>query len=210
MNWKKVLPFCIAATALLHACNNESTGTKQTVKSVTATAAAKPRYEPVVTWLNDFRNFRTAVYQNDIDKQKTYFSFPLNADTTQIWEAVYELVDDRKRPATLPATFTEADFVKHQHTIFTQAFIKSLLKVKSDELFKKGEYTTPEIKDDKESYSMVANYDKAAATLQLTVTYLGGTDEEGNYVSEGEHATIYFFKIEDNKYLKFDKVLFAG
>ena len=57
---------------------------------------------------------------------------------------------------------------------------------------------------------MFADYDKASATLQLSVLYSGGTDENGEEISEGESATIYFFKVLDNKTLKFDKILFAG
>jgi len=57
---------------------------------------------------------------------------------------------------------------------------------------------------------MLADYDKASATLQLSVLYSGDTDENGEGISEDESATIYFFKVLDNKTLKFDKILFAG
>ena len=209
-NWKLVLSICLLGMVFLQACDNKEKSAKQSEKKTDAQSTdGKSLYEPVNSWLNDFRNFRTAVYQKDVDKQKTYFSFPLN-DSTQIWEAVYDRVDDQKRPEPFPATFTEEDFLKHHNTIFNSAFVKSLLKVKSEVLLKKSEYTTPELVDGKEHFSMVANFDKATSTLQLAVTYPGGTDDEGNYVSEGEYAIIYIFKITDNKYLKFDKVLFAG
>ncbi|MBS7563281.1 hypothetical protein KHS38_02585 [Mucilaginibacter sp. Bleaf8] len=213
LNLLKTGACCTVWLLLLCACNSKSkqaaTNEKSTQQNATTLSPAD-QYNEVKTWLDDFKNFRTAVYQNDVSKIKTYFSFPVNTDTTQIWEAVYENVDEAKRPETFPNTFTEADFEKHYKKLFTNAFVKSILKVKSELLFKKGEYTTPMITSGKENFSMVANYDKATETLQLSVTYPGGTDEQGNYVSEGEYATIYFFKIESNRHLRFDKILFAG
>jgi hypothetical protein len=205
----QLIPFCALWLVLLQACQNKpATVNNGSVKPYPKAAAASP-YTAVNNWIDDFRNFRTAVYQADIDKQKTYFNFPVNADTTQIWDLVYN-DDANDRPQNLPGTFTDKDFLKHRSAIFPSAFIKSLLKVKSEKITQKDGYTTPQIKDGKDVFFMVAYYDKAGATLQLTLSFSGGTDPDGNYVSEGEYAIIYFFKISDNKYLKFDKVLFAG
>ncbi|QJD97317.1 hypothetical protein HH214_16295 [Mucilaginibacter robiniae] len=208
-NTQKILSLTIAGITLSGACTPDKHKNKQAdAKSdTTIRSPAKSPYVTVNTWLDDFRNFRTAVYQNDVQKLKTYFSFPVNADTTQVCNIVYDNADDSKRPETYPGTFTERDFEKHHRAVFTHAFIKSLLKVKSEQLAQKGEYTTPKVK---ESYVMIANYDKANATLQLSVSYSGDTDENGNYVSESEYAVIYFFKVQNNKFLKFDKILFAG
>lgn len=211
-NWKKNLSLCAIGLLALQACNTKPDH-KQEVKTKqdsTVKETSGAQYAPVNTWIDDFRNFRTAVYQKDIDKQKSYFDFPVNADTTQIWELVYDGAEEGKRPETFPGTFTEGDFLKHRSAIFTEAFTKSLLKVKSEKITQADGYTTPKINDGKDGYYMVASYDKAAKTLTLTLSYPGGTDEEGNYVSEGEYAIIYFFKVENNKYLKFEKVLFAG
>lgn len=205
----QVLPLCALCLLLLQACQNKpAPANQEVVKSGKKPTSAAP-YTAVNNWIDDFRNFRTAVYQKDIAKQNTYFNFPINADTTQIWDLVYnDSMNDR--PQNLPGTFTEKDFLKHQSAIFPDAFIKSLLKVKSEKITQKEGYTTPKIKDGKNEFCMVANYDKASATLQLALSFSGGTDADGNYVSEGEYAIIYFFKISDNRYLKFDKVLFAG
>lgn len=212
INLKCSLSITFLCLSLLTACTHDQAKSKQEdVKSnAQATQAAQSSYGTVNTWLDDFKNFRTAVYKGDTEKMKTYFNFPVNADTTQIWEAVYEQADESKRPPNSPGTFTEADFDKHYKEVFNTAFLKSLLKVKSEELFKKGAYTTPAIKEKGGSFSMAANYDKATATLQLSVMYSGGTDENGEEIGEGESATIYFFKVENHKYLKFDKILFAG
>jgi hypothetical protein len=210
--WINLLPLYVAYISLIPACTNKPEPSKhQESKSITASAVEiKPKYVVVNSWLDDFQNFKTAIDQNDIDKQKTYFNFPLNADTTQIWFAVYDAVSEEKHPATFPSTFTENDFVKNQQAIFTTEFIKSLAQVNSMELSKKGEYMSPKIQVNNDSLSMIANYDKATETLQLSVAHPGHTDEYGNYESEGEYAVIYFFKVREHKYLLFDKILFAG
>jgi hypothetical protein len=208
--FKKTYLLCLASALFINACTNGEKHSKQKELNTTKASLDKPQYEVINMWIDDFRNLRTAIYKEDVEKQKAYFNFPLNADTTQVWEAVYDQVDENKRPSTLSATFTEADFEKYRHAIFSKSFMKGLLKVKSKELFQTGEYTTAKINEGKETFSMIAQYDKATTTLQLSLTYPGGTDEEGNYVSEGEYAIIYFFKVEQNKHLKFDKILFAG
>jgi len=173
-------------------------------------AVAQSQYAEVTKWLDDFKNFKTAIDHNDLEKMKTYFNLPMSSETTQIWVAIYDNVDEDKRPQNFPDTFTEADLEKQHDKLFNSAFVKSLLKINSAQLYKTGQYTTPEIKEEGQSFHMLVQFDKASATLQLSVLYAGGTDENGEEISEGESATIYFFKVIDNKTLKFDKILFAG
>lgn len=172
--------------------------------------AAEQSYATVNNWLDDFKNFRTSVYQKDVEKMKAYFNFPVVADTTQIWVAVNDNIDETKRPQNYPATFTGKDLGKYHDKLFNEAFVKTILKVKTQQLYQNGEYTTPSIKYGDQKICMIANYDKPTATLQLSVTYSGSTAEDGDDISESESATVYFFKVTDEKYLKFDKILFAG
>ncbi|WP_345953977.1 hypothetical protein [Mucilaginibacter sp. PAMB04168] len=209
---RKIISSLIAAIVILSACTHDQAKSNKDVAKSNAPAspAINTTYGEVNTWLDDFKNFRTAVYQKDLVKMKSYFDFSAPADTTQIWTAIYDNRNENKRPETYPSTFTEADLEKYHRNIFTDDFTKSLLKVKSEVLYRKGEYTTPGIKQNDRTYHMLAQYDKATTTLQLFVSYSGGVDENGEEVSEGEYAIIYFFKIENGKYLKFDKILFAG
>ncbi|GAA4919084.1 hypothetical protein GCM10023313_23420 [Mucilaginibacter defluvii] len=209
---KHLLFFAFFAVLYLSACNQHDSNNNKAVKKAASSpkAKAKSPFTQVNTWIDDFKNFRTAVYQQDVANMKTYFNFPVVADTTQIWETIYESVEESKRPQTNPATFTEADFEKHYKQLFNIAFLQSLLKVKSEQLYQTGEYTTPSIKKGDQSFYMLARYDKATASLQLSVMFSGWKDENGDEMSEGESAVIYFFKVADNKYLKFDKILFAG
>jgi len=209
---RNTLSIIIAGVVLLSACTNDKAKTKDAdVRADTHSKTSDTsEYGVVNNWADDLKNLRTAISQGDVPKMKNYFRFPVVADTTQVWEAIYSNADESKRPQTFPNTFTYADLEKHYGKLFDSAFIKSLQKVKSEKLFQKGEYTTPKIKENNQSYYMIANYDKAANMLQLSVTFSGGAEENGEEVSEGEYAILYFFKVEENKHLKFDKILFAG
>ncbi|WP_352432918.1 hypothetical protein ABDD95_20700 [Mucilaginibacter sp. PAMB04274] len=211
INPRYLLSFAFVIT-LLNACVQDKPKNSEADKSsgIQPKVEAKSTYAAVNTWLDDFKNFRTAVYQQDVQQMKTYFNFPIFADTTQVWVAIYDNVDESKRPQTYPATFTEADLEKQHGKLFNDAFVQSLLKVKSEQLYQKGEYTTPVIKAGDQSFHMIAHYDKATASLQLSLMFAGWTDKNGEEMSEGESAIIYFFKVVEYKYLKFDKILFAG
>ena len=66
-------------------------------------------------WINDFRIFRNAVYQNDIKKTKTFFSFPILDSSNEIWTLV--LTDKEKQRKKIDyekiIPFTEIDFDKY-------------------------------------------------------------------------------------------------
>ena len=210
LNTKTLFFISLTTAVLFAACHDEKRETNVNSHSKHMDIVKSTRYISVNTWIDDFKSFRTAVYQKDVQKIKSYFNFPIPADTTHVWVAIYDKEDENKRPKEFPGTFNERDLEKQYDKLFDSVFVKSLLKVKSEQLYKTGEYTTPEINDGGQSYHMLANYNKATSTLQLSVLYAGGTDENGEEVSEGEYAVIYFFKVENNKTLKFDKILFAG
>src|ERR1044072_4935921 len=66
-------------------------------------------------WIDDFRAFRDAVYQNDRKKVKTYVDFPITEHTSYIWGIVgveSKAVDD--------VPFTEKDFDKYYNKLFTK------------------------------------------------------------------------------------------
>lgn len=203
------LLFALVTISFLIACNQKD-NSHSNEKNGTARKNPKSTYLPVTSWIDDFGNFREAVYRKDIAKMKTYFNFPVFADTTQIWEAVYENMDESKRPQAIPSTFTGEDLEKNYKQVFNEAFVKSLLKVKVEQLYEHGEFTTPKTVDKDRSFYMLAYYDKATSSLQLSLMYSGWKDENGMEMSEGESATIYFFKVTNTNQLIFDKILFAG
>ncbi len=196
----------------LSSCVEKSSEERQSTGHPEAKMEGKTEagYISTNTWIDDLKNFRAAVSKGDLEKMKTYFNFPLMDDTTQIWSAVYDGVEEDKRPKEYKEIFTEDDFKDHYKSLFNAPFIESVRMVDLNKLYKTNESITDDIKGKTKGYHMVANFDKPTAMLQLSVVFSGELDEEGNAISETEHAIIYFFKIKDDKYLKFDKILFAG
>jgi hypothetical protein len=90
-------------------------------------------------WVNNFREFRTALFERDKTKAKAFFEFPLKNEGNEIWYLAYsnnEKAIDKLNTTAKP--FTEKDFDKYFYTIFPDRLIKYLLKITMDELYRKG------------------------------------------------------------------------
>lgn len=209
----------VIVLAVTSACNSTDKHAKsdtskdpdktQATGSVNPTGAIK-QHHGVNTWIDDFRNFRNAVNDKDIPKLKSYFNFPLNADSTQIWYAIFDTEEELKKVRNGSQLFTEKDFERYSSKLFRPAFVRSLLKIKSAKVFDKGAYNSPEFNDTDGDYYMIVTFNKDSQTLSINLAYLSGNDENGDYVSEGEHNIIYDFDIIDNKYLRFKRIMIAG
>jgi len=180
----------------------------------TPIADSTSRYEEVKTWLNDFKNFRQAVYNKDLKKLKTYFNFPLADEGGTIWHLCNLSPPEAKKRKTLfanPDLFYEEDFDKYYVRIFNKDFTKCLLKVKSAELYNNLQTETPEFADEDQSFLMYADYYEEDKNLVLNIAYHNnGTDFEMNEISEGEHNIIYTFNVVDGKYLVLRRIDIAG
>ncbi|MCX3264864.1 hypothetical protein [Pedobacter agri] len=198
------------ATLLLNSCNEHKDNSHSTEKDATTKKASMPTPTNVVTYIDDFESFRDAIHKQDVAKMKTFFKFPVFADTAQIWEAIYDNMDQGKRQEITPHTFTGEDLEKNHRYLFNDGFVKSLLNVDAEQLYKHGEFTTPKTIIQDRGVHMIANYDRKTSSLQLSLMFSGWKDENGEDMSEGESATIYFFKITKTNHLVFDKILFAG
>lgn len=158
-------------------------------------------------WVYNFRQFRDAVYQNDIAKAKSFVDFPFIDETNEIWyllnTKLVEKMGDKVKP------LTEADFVKYFNNLFPKNFIKCLLKVKTDELYKKGSYDTPTVKDSlaSESSMMYVTLDRSDNTLELNLAS-STVLKEGE--DGGEFNIIYYFKITKKGHIKLKSVKLAG
>ncbi len=166
-----------------------------TNNSTTDKAALQP-----TSVVDAFKAMRDAIYNKDKEKIASYFDFPI-----QNAELFWSL--SSKNPK---ATMTKEEFLANIDKIFDDLFIKALLKVKSEELFSKGKFTTEKISVTQKNVApgsttetvtqIDANYNKAANTLQL-INHL----EEG----DGESSLIFDFKSTDGK-IKFVKFNMAG
>ena len=188
------LIFCITVSA-------------QTQRNVADTSFAQ---KDTSYWSYNFRQFRDAVYQNDIAKAKSFIDLPFMSENNEIWyllnTKVVEKMGDKVKP------LTESDFVRYFNSLFPKYFIKCLLKVKTDELYKTGEYTTMRLEDSpssKDYYWMDAKWDKSDNTLTLYLNSRAAyKDEDGEGVSE--LAIIYVFEITKKGHIKLTGIGMAG
>ncbi|SHN33851.1 hypothetical protein [Chitinophaga sp. CF418] len=158
-------------------------------------------------WVYNFRQFRDAVYQGDKEKAKAYVELPISGKNSEIWYLAYGL----NSAASKEKAFTEADFYKYFNRIFGKEFINCILKIKTEELYKTGEYTTIEFEDSlaSKSYGMIATWRKPDNTLMLNMLSRTVYVEDGNE-QVGEFAVIYIFEVTKKGHIKLKSVALAG
>lgn len=161
------------------------------------------------SWINNFRQFRTAIYQADKNKVKSFIDFPLMNENNEIWYLISPedgKLTDKIKP------FTEKDFDKYFRKLFTKEFINCIQKIKTQQLYKTGYFETIELSDGKETtYKMYATVDKKKMALSLNLafnTVVKSNNEEAEDVQESN--ILYYFKIKKNGELKFIQVRLAG
>ncbi len=159
-------------------------------------------------WIDDFKNFRDAVYRSDTGKIKTWFDFPLTGN--DIWYLVLTEKEVEKQNGNFKQ-FTEKDFNKYYKKIFPKQFVQSLLKIKSAELLKKGRAESPDLKEGNTNIKMYVSVDKEENTLQLNLAYnTPWKEKDGDVIDGGESNVLYTFKIIDNRSIRFLRIQLAG
>ena len=149
------------------------------------------------TWIDQLKEFRNAVYQRDKEKAKQFFKFPVSDPGSGFWSVArdYNNGDNDKNLIALSqkqAPLTEKLFMLYFDQIFHRRFITSFLKLKTNELYEKGQTQTPEIADDSTHfYFMKADYDSATKSLTLSIN--GHSTEPGE--DGGEFSCMYEFKV---------------
>lgn len=165
-------------------------------------------------WVDDFKDFRQALYTNNKAKLKTYFDFPLYDEGASIWQ-VCVLTEaersSREKEVDNADAFYEKDFDRYYKRIFDKKFLSGILKIKSAVLLSKSMTETEEFPDASAPFVMHAYMDEGLKTLQLNMAFRNnGTDGDGNNVSEGEYNIVYVFDIIEGKKIMFKKVVIAG
>lgn len=168
-----------------------------------------------VAWIEDFKLFRTAVYSNDVAAVKKYFKFPVLNAGNEIWYLVLTEKEYEKRGITGNkgiVAFKEEDLTKYYKKIFTEPFVQSLLKIKSEELYKKNTFETPaQNKGDYTKYKMYVNYDVETGILSFNLAYNTVLkDKKGNVEDAGESNVIYNFSVEKDGHIFFKEIRLAG
>lgn len=164
--------------------------------------------QDTTSWINNFRQFRTAIYQADKTKVKSFINFPIMNENNEIWYLIYP-EDDKLTDKIKP--FTKKDFDKYFGKLFTKEFKNCIQKIKTQQLYTTGHFETIELSDGKgTTYKMYATVDKKEMTLSLNLAFniLKSNNEEAADVQESN--ILYYFKIKKNGELKFIQVRLAG
>lgn len=169
-----------------------------------------PAHSAAKLWIEDFRAFRNAVYRRDTAEVKKFFKFPLKGDTWFLVLSEKEL--QSKSTNDKFGVFSAADFNRYYSKIFSVHFITALLKIKSDELYNKGEYETAALRENSTTtYKMHASFDKEEQRLSLNLNFnVVEKDEQGEVIDGGESTVIYIFRVLKTGHLQFDKIMLAG
>jgi hypothetical protein len=172
------------------------------------------QFKDTINWINDFRTLRTAIYKNDTSTVKKYFRFPVLNSNNEIWYLVLseKALSGKRFKGNKLVPFLEKDLLEHFNQIFPKSFIKSLLKVKAEALYKKGYFETQDLSDDSTTtYRMYASFEKKTGILTLNLAYNQAIkDEEGNLLDGGESNVIYYFRVQKNGQLLFKEIRLAG
>jgi len=162
------------------------------------------------SWIDDFKVFRSAVYSNDTTKLKSYFSFPVKG-AGEIWYLVLNEKELQEKVITDSTGFTEIDFSKYHKKLFTNDFIRTLLKIKSADLLTKGKSESPIIKEGNTNIKLYAAYSRKEKTVTLNLSYNTPWTKDNEEVQDGgESNIIYTFRILKNNHLQFVRVQLAG
>ncbi|MBO9200914.1 MULTISPECIES: hypothetical protein [Niastella] len=199
-------------------CGNHSTPISNSKKEATTPAAqantameTNQAGQDTTQWIDNFRTFRDAVYQKNKEKVKQFIDFPIMNGNNNIWYLVYGGVDEKVNSLSDSVKpFTEKDFDQYFESLFPKRFINCLLKIKSEELFKKGEVQTKEIKDGNTTYVLSATFDKSENTLSLNLNSTAPYKTDDGEIDKSEFSEIYLFTVLSNGKLKFVRVEMAG
>jgi hypothetical protein len=168
--------------------------------------------DSIVTWINQFRSFRTAVYQNDRASVKQFMSFPIIQEEHEIWYLVLGNAFKGAPEDGNVKPFTEKDFDRYYTKLFSRNFINGILKIKTDDLYRKGEIETAPMKAGP-GLSMIvyASFDKKKHILSINLAYNGDTGtNNGEDADAIEYNEIYQFHVLQDGRLQFHQVRLAG
>jgi hypothetical protein len=180
--------------------------------ATTSNLFANPLSDTTLPWIDQVRDLRDAIYQRDKEKVKKYISFPVNGQS--LWYIVKGEITDKTintapfdKLAENNSPLTEKLFDLYFDQLFYKKFITSFLKIKTKELYEKGETKTPKLSDDQQDfYQMSASFDAKVQTLTLNIYghTIGNKDEDPE-----EYALIYTFVIIKGQ-LQLKEVLMPG
>ena len=186
--------------------------TNQTSPKLDSTKKVVPfKQKDTTYWVDNFRQFRDALYKNDKLKAKEFLDFPFQNEGNEIWYLAYS--DNEKATDKLNQTvkpFTEKDFDKYFDKIFTKKLTKCLLKIKTDDLYKYGKSESSEIKDSSTTYKLYVTFDKTEKIIELNLATKTPYKISDTEYEAGESNFIYRFQVLKNGHIILKRILIAG
>lgn len=145
--------------------------------------------DTTITWIDQVRTLRDAIYHRDKETVKTFFNFPFKDD--QFWEYARQSQLSEKKPAV-----TEKLFDLYFDEIFDKKFISTFLKIKTKDLYEKDTAKSPEFTEDQEDYYyMEATYDEDEQRLELALRgYNNVVDDPSDW------SRFLVFRLVDGKF----------
>lgn len=186
--------------------------TSQTSLKLDSTKTFLPfKQKDTTYWVDNFRQFRDALYKNDKIKAKEFLDLPFQNEGNEIWYLAYsenKKATDKLNENVKP--FTEKDFDKYFSKIFTKQLVKCFLKIKTDDLYKNGKSESPEIKDSSTTYKLYVIFNKTYKTIELNLATKTPYKISETEYEAGESNFIYRFQILKNGHIKLKRILIAG
>lgn len=154
------------------------------------------------TWKKSFQEFANAILEDDREKVKSFFDFPIRSKGNEIWfVADSKFVMEMNQTDIVP--FSETDFDKYYSSIFAIDFRKTLQKLNFEEFFLKEKASSPEIEVIEDSKSkLYASYNNTLKKLTLTLTTIIKTKRE----HDTEYNIFYEFDLLKDQKFKFMQV----
>jgi hypothetical protein len=155
-------------------------------------------YDLGTEWVNSFKNFRTALYDDNIIALKKFFQFPLTGSNAEF----FWLFSDSD--LAMKKKFTEKNFEKYYRKIFDKNFVHCLMKIKTDDLVKNGAFEYKYKKSKTESYTIKIAIDKKDFSIILNENSYDPAIKDPI-----EFSKIFIFTISNGN-LKFSSANAAG
>ncbi len=154
-----------------------------------------------LNWAAQFKELQKAFLEKDKTQIKTFIKNPIISESNSIWHLLE--IDVTKNDNT-EVPFTNKDFEKYQHLIFSPFFFELFQKIDFNEFYVKSNYETKFIQKGKERYKMICS---KVDDLYILNLYSEAEYEEG--MGNMEFSVIYEFKIINQK-LKLIDIQLAG
>lgn len=158
-------------------------------------------------WVDQFKEFRLALFHKDKNKLDQFFDFPIQSDKNELWI----LIDDKGFESfeeNQDKPISKELFYKNIDKIFPKEFIQLLLKVKSDSLRKGSEYQTEDFTfEDGSSAILYFDFSEKGFSINFNSK---GVIFESNEEMTSEFSIIYNFSLNKSNQLKFESISLAG